>query len=124
MIAADSSTIIAYIDGRTGADVELLDRSIVNDEIVLPPVVLAEVLCDPKLPASHDALLRTLSVLDIDSGYWLRAAETRKKLISHKLRARLGDTLIAQSCIDHDVPLITRDTDFHHFAKHCGLKLA
>jgi predicted nucleic acid-binding protein len=36
----------------------------------------------------------------------------------------LGDALIAQSCIDHDVPLITRDTDFRHFAKHCGLKLA
>ena len=26
--------------------------------------------------------------------------------------------------IDHDLPLITRDADFRHFAKHCGLKLA
>jgi len=32
--------------------------------------------------------------------------------------------LIAQACIDNDVALITRDADFRHFAKHCGLKLA
>jgi hypothetical protein len=31
---------------------------------------------------------------------------------------------IAQSCIDADVKLITRDRDFRHFATHCGLKLA
>ena len=27
-------------------------------------------------------------------------------------------------CVDHDVALITRDTDFRHFVRHCGLKLA
>jgi hypothetical protein len=31
-------------------------------------------------------------------------------------------TLIAQSCIDHDVPLITADTDFRHYAP-LGLRL-
>jgi len=35
----------------------------------------------------------------------------------------LADTLIAQSCIDYRVPLITRDSDFRHFAKYCGLIL-
>ena len=124
MIAVDSSTLIAYIQGQAGADVELLDQCIGTNELVLPPVVLTEVLCDPALPAEHDALIRTLPVLDILSGYWLRAAENREKLISRRLRARLGDTLIAQSCIDHDVMLIERDGDFRHFAKHCGLKLA
>lgn len=124
MIAVNSSTMIAYIQGLAGADVELLDRSIGSNEIVLPPVVVAELLCEPKLPTAHDNLIRALSVLDLLGGYWPRAAETRKKLISRKLRARLGDALIAQSCIDHDVALITRDGDFRHFAKHCGLKLA
>jgi predicted nucleic acid-binding protein len=37
---------------------------------------------------------------------------------------RLADTLIAQSCIDHHVPLITRDVDFRHFAKLGMLVLA
>jgi predicted nucleic acid-binding protein len=40
------------------------------------------------------------------------------------LKAAVADALIAQSCIDNDVALITRDPDFRHFAKHCGLKLA
>jgi predicted nucleic acid-binding protein len=45
-------------------------------------------------------------------------------LHAKRLKAKVADTLIAQSCIDHDVALITRDGDFRHFAKHCGLKLA
>lgn len=38
-------------------------------------------------------------------------------------RARLGDALIAQACIDADVPLLTRDADFQVFAEVGGLKL-
>jgi hypothetical protein len=124
VIAADSSTLIAYIQGQGGIDVRLLDQCIGNNDIALPPIVLAEVLCDPALPPGHATLIRSLSVLELVNGYWLRAAENRAKVLSKKLRARLADTLIAQSCIDHDVALITRDGDFRHFAKHCGLKLA
>jgi predicted nucleic acid-binding protein len=36
--------------------------------------------------------------------------------------ALASDTLIAQTCIDHDVPLITRDQDFRHFVS-AGLTL-
>ncbi len=60
---------------------------------------------------------------EITKNYWQRAGINRSKLISKKLKARLADTLIAQSCIDHQVPLITRDTDFRHFVKYCGLSL-
>jgi predicted nucleic acid-binding protein len=124
MIAVDSSTLIAYINGDAGPDVDRFDGIIGNDDIALPPVVLTEVLSQPNLPSGHWQMIRDIPLLDIDKDYWLRAAETRKKILSRKLRARLADTLIAQSCIDHDVALITRDTDFRHFAKHCGLKLA
>jgi predicted nucleic acid-binding protein len=124
MIAVDSSTLIAYIQGQAGVDVQLLDHCIGNNEIVLPAIVLTEIMCDPQLPAKHAVLIPTLPTLEILNGYWLRAAETRAKVLVRKLRARLADALIAQSCIDHDVALITRDNDFRHFAKHCGLKLA
>jgi predicted nucleic acid-binding protein len=124
MIAVDSSTLIAYINGDAGPDVDRFDGIIGNNDIALPPVVLTEVLSQPNLPSGHWQMIRDIPLLDIDKDYWLRAAETRKKILSRKLRARLADTLIAQSCIDHDVALITRDTDFRHFAKHCGLKLA
>jgi predicted nucleic acid-binding protein len=35
----------------------------------------------------------------------------------------LGDALVAQSCIDEGVPLLTRDRDFRAFAKAAGLDL-
>jgi predicted nucleic acid-binding protein len=39
-------------------------------------------------------------------------------------RARLGDALIAQSCIDRGIRLITRDRDFRAFADDAKLTLA
>jgi hypothetical protein len=38
-------------------------------------------------------------------------------------RARLGDPLIAQSCADHGISLITRNKDFHAFAEAANLDL-
>ena len=124
MIAADSSTLIAYIQTDAGEDVALLDAALLAGQAVLPPVVLAEVLSDPHLPPGHAALIQEIKLLELMDGYWQRVAQLRVKLISRKLRAPMADAMIAQSCIDHDVPLITRDADFRHFAKHCGLKLA
>ena len=124
MIAVDSSTLIAFIEGTSGADVSSFIVGLQAGDIVLPPVVLSEILSDPFLPAEHRGLVMKVAVLVVLEGYWIRAADSRAKMLSQKLRARLPDTLIAQSCIDHDLPLITRDTDFRHFAKHCGLKLA
>ena len=124
MLAVDSSTFIAYIDGLAGTDVEALDRALASSQVVLPPVVIAEVLSQPGFPEDHRKRLLAMPVLEPDPGFWTRAAASRSALITRRLRARLADVLIAQSCIDHDVTLITRDRDFRHFAKHCGLKLA
>jgi predicted nucleic acid-binding protein len=124
MIAADSSSLIAYIQGEKGADITLLDAALAAGQAVLPPVVLTEVLSDPLIPNPHEVLLDSLRILEIGDGYWRRAAKLRAILKSQNLRATMADALIAQSCIDHNVVLITRDSDFRHFAKHCGLKLA
>jgi hypothetical protein len=40
-----------------------------------------------------------------------------------KGQARLGDALIAQSCIDGGIPLLTRDRDFRAFAEAADLDL-
>ena len=42
---------------------------------------------------------------------------------SQRAKARLGDALIAQSCIDQSIPLITRDRDFRAFATAAKLNL-
>ena len=124
MIAVDSSTLIAYLQGNRGHDVDSFDASLIAGDIAVPPVVLAELLCQPKLPENHRTLVLRLPRLELLPDYWVRAAATRSMVLARGLRARLADTLIAQSCIDHDIALIARNGDFRHFAKHCGLKLA
>jgi predicted nucleic acid-binding protein len=124
VIAVDSSTWIAFVQGQPGRDVDLLDRSLASGEMAFPPVAVVEILSDPSMPERQRTIILELPVLEIADGYWMRAAAIRTKLLARHLRARLPDTLIAQSCIDHGVALITRDGDFRHFAKHCGLRLA
>jgi predicted nucleic acid-binding protein len=124
MIAVDTSTLIAFIQGSRDDDVQRFDASLAANDVVLPPVVLTELLSEPRLPAGHRAMTLALPVLELLPDYWLRTAAARASLLGKGLRARLADALIAQSCIDHEVALITRDRDFRHFEKHCGLKLA
>jgi predicted nucleic acid-binding protein len=123
VVAVDSSTVIAFVQGDRGRDVDAFDAAL-DGNVVLPPVVLTELLSQPKLPARHRDMLLAFPLLEIRIDHWQRAAAARSIILAKKLRARLLDTLIAQCCIDHDIALITRDGDFRHFAKHCGLKLA
>lgn len=123
MIAIDTSSFIAFLSGGKGGDVEAVDRALELEQAVLTPVVLVEILSDPELNRRVARLIKKLPVLEIQSGFWERAAETRAAILKRRLRARLADTLIAQSCIDHRTPLITRDSDFRHFASSAGLEL-
>jgi predicted nucleic acid-binding protein len=123
VIAIDSSSFIAYLDGSTGPDVEATELALAHRQAVLAPVVLTELLSDPRLSAGLRALLVGLPTLEILDGYWERAGLLRAALGGRKRRARLADTLIAQSCLDHDVELIARDPDFLPFAEIGGLKL-
>ena len=126
MIAIDSSSWIAFFSHREpdGDDTALVESALADRQACLPPVVLSELLSDPNLPRNVGALLSQLPVLDADPAFWERAGQLRAKLISRNHRARLADTLIAQSCIDHGVRLVTRDEDFRNFARIGRLRLA
>ncbi len=123
MIALDTSSLIAYLGGSSGRDVEATDLVLAHHQGVLPPVVLSELLSNPQLAPSALQFFRELPLLDILEGYWERAGRLRAELISQGRKAPLADALIAQSCLDHDVALITRDADFGLFVRCAGLKL-
>jgi predicted nucleic acid-binding protein len=123
MIAADTSTWVAFLDGAAGDDTLLLDKALQDRQLVMVPVVLTELLSDPKLPLTLAATLADVPLLPIESGFWQRAGALRAKVLAKNRRARLGDALIAQTCIDAKVPLITRDRDFRAFAHAAALQL-
>jgi predicted nucleic acid-binding protein len=123
VIAIDTTSLIAYLSGSGGTDVTAVDVALSQNQACLPPVVLTELLSDPKLPNEVAGVLRQIPVLTISKGYWDRAGLLRSKIIARKRRAPLADSLIAQTCLDHDLALITRDADFRAFALAAGLKL-
>jgi predicted nucleic acid-binding protein len=123
MIAADTSTWVAFLEGRAGEDTQLLDKALEDRQVVMVPVVLTELLSDPKLPAGVAETLSEVPLIEIEDGYWQRAGVLRSRVLAKRRKARMGDALIAQTCIDGGIPLLTRDRDFRAFAGAAGLDL-
>ena len=123
MIAADTSTWIAFLQGETADDTELLDQALQDRQLLMVPVVLTQLLSDPKLSVDVARTLCDLPAIEIGSDYWQRAGALRAKVLLKRRRARLGDALIAQSCIDGGISLLTRDRDFRAFTEAAALKL-
>jgi len=121
--AADTSSWIAFLEGSSGEDVRLLDRALEDRQVVMVPVVLTELLSDASLPSYVVKEISDLPLLEVTTGYWRRASALRAKVLATRRKARLGDALIAQSCIDQSIPLITRDRDFRAFATAAKLNL-
>ena len=121
MIAADTSTWIAFLEGRQGEDALLLDRALEDRQVLMVPVVLTELLSDPQLPSSVAETLSQVPMIEVAPDYWQRAGLLRAKVLATGRKARLGDALIAQTCIDRGIPLVTRDRDFRAFADTAGL---
>ncbi len=122
MIAVDTSSFARYLSGIEERDTQIVRGAVRAKSAVLPPVVLTELLTNRELPAALRDVLAAVRLLDITDGYWLRAGLLRGAQKQKHQKGALGDCLIAQSCIDHDVPLITYDRDFRQFIDH-GLKL-
>jgi predicted nucleic acid-binding protein len=123
VIAADTSSMIAFLEGREGEDTDLIQSALDHQQLALPPVVLTELLSDPAVPRPVRTLLAGLPILDLEPGFWERAGILRASVLKQKKKARVADALIAQSCLDQSAPLVTRDRDFRHFADAAGLPL-
>jgi predicted nucleic acid-binding protein len=87
------------------------------------PAVFTELLSDAFLPPSAARGLLDIPMIELQEGYWYRAGLLRAKVLSKRRKARLGDALIAQTCLDRNIPLLTRDQDFRAFAEASQLNL-
>jgi len=68
MIAADTSTWIAFLQGESGRYVQLLDKALEDRQVVMAPAVLTELLSDPKLPEAVAQYLSEIPPIEIQSG--------------------------------------------------------
>ena len=123
MIAADTSTWIAFFQGEAGKDVELLDRSLEDRQVLMAPPVLTELLSDPGITSEVSKALLELPLIEIRLGFWNRAGALRASVLAKRRKARLGNALIAQSCLDAGIAFLTRDRDFRAFAEAASLSL-
>jgi predicted nucleic acid-binding protein len=123
MIAADTSTWIAFLEGAAGQDSQLLERALGDRQVLMIPVVLTELLSDPALFSGVAETLSEIPMIEVEPGYWQRAGLLRAKVLSIPRKARLGDALIAQTCVDRGIALLTRDEDFRAFALAAQLNL-
>lgn len=123
MIAADTSSMIAFLEGEKGDDADLIASALDRQQLALPPVVLTELLSDPALPRTVRTLLAGLPILDMEPRFWERAGLLRARVLKEGKKARIADSFIALSCLDQSSPLVTRDRDFRHFARLAGLPL-
>lgn len=101
----------------------MLDQALQDQQVLMLPVVLTELLSDPRLPPSVARTLAEVPQIEVEPGYWERAGALRAKVLGKARKARLGDALIAQSCLDRGLPLLTRDRDFLRFSDAADLDL-
>ncbi|HKR64772.1 MAG TPA: PIN domain-containing protein [Thermoanaerobaculia bacterium] len=122
LISADTSSLRRFFEGEPGPDTAAVEAALEAGELRVVPVVVLELLSDPLLPARYLAPIRALLPLPLLDGVWDRAGLLRAELRRRALKAGVPDVLIAQSCIDANIPLITYDRHFRHF-EIAGLQL-
>lgn len=122
MICADTSIWIAYLNGEAHEQLEKFEQAMSNNVVCMAPTVLTELLSFPKIEKRDLDLVCRLPRVELKAGYWERVGHTRRTILIKGLKARLADSLIAQSCMDGGLPLLAIDQDYRHFVKF-GLKL-
>jgi predicted nucleic acid-binding protein len=120
---ADTNSWIAYLAGAPGADVERIEAGLAGRFLVMAPVVLTELFSDPALPLDAVGLFQQIPLLALTDGYWARAGNLRARMTRLGYKPKLADSLVVQSCLDHDAVLLSRDRDFRPFVRHARLKL-
>lgn len=123
MIAVDTSTWIAFLEGASSVNTNLPDSALQDRQVVMVPPVPTEVLSDPGLRPEIARLLTEIPLVEIEPGFWRRAGKLRAVVLGRHRKARLGDALIVQLCLEQGMPVLTRDKNFRAFVEAAGLKL-
>lgn len=98
-----------------------------GDTLVITGIVLQELLQGfhgPKAQARILERLQVLPFLNPTRDTHIQAAMLRNACRRKGVQLGTIDALIAQLCIEHDLPLLTADNDFVHAARFVPLRLS
>ena len=116
------ATLVGKVDSELKMAASILSGRL--RPLAPPDTVVRQGIDDGNFFLDDDGIKRILAlpVLALLDGYWMRAGRMRAKLLRQQRKAKLGDALIAQICLDCGAPLITHNGDFENFVD-LGLKL-
>lgn len=126
---ADTTVWIDYLQGRQTPQVELLDRELAAEDVLLADLVAMEVLQGLRGNTrsfdhvrSNLLALHTIAVGGIVLA--MRAAENYRLLRTRGITIQSStDCLIATFCINAGLDLLHNDSDFDGFEEHLGLRV-
>jgi len=122
-VVVDTSEWVEYFAGRPAS---ALVRALAAAQVVVPPIVIAELLSGARRSRDRATLvdlLRDLPIHDADFDHWIRVGDLRRALRAKGLDVSTPDAHVAQCALDRDAPLATRDGIFKHIARHTSLTL-
>ena len=127
MILVDSSVWIDFFRGTQTPQVDVLERRLRNEIVLVGDLVLTEVLQGFRTDREADEALAALApfpIVEIASAeIAVAAARNYRRLRALGVTARKTiDTLIATRCIEDSLPLLYSDRDFDPFVQHLRLK--
>ena len=123
MVAVDTSTLSAFLIGEDAPDVHALITAIEQEQLILPPMVISEILSANSLADLAAETLLVLPRLNLPINFWETVGKNRRILLNQGLKARLADSMIATLCIMTKSSLIARDGDYKHFEREFALKM-
>ena len=119
----DTSVWIDYFLGKSGEDLDIFRNALNEGRVVMAPAVLSELLSSTKMTGEAEKALTEMPVAIPTSGFWREAGRLRRNLAQKGTSATLADCLVVQSCLEHELPLLTRDKGIKKFAAKVGLTL-
>jgi len=81
MLCLDTSSLIAYLEGDGGLDVDLVNQALTDQVGVLSPVTVAELLSDPHLSSALRQIILEIPTLQIGDGFWEGAGLLRARVL-------------------------------------------
>lgn len=123
VVVADTSAFVELLAGRPAP---VLVAALSRDEVVLSPIVLAELVSGARSRRDRVLLegrLARLALFDATRDHWVRVGELRGACARRGLTVTTLDAHVAQCALDLDGELVARDKVFDAVARLTKLRL-